>query len=163
MPYRLDTFYDAMASLAVTSDASTNRRSVATPTPHPASTSAGWSADPKEVAGACTLQPALHAHRLREGTDNPPWCGSGRSVKLLDPPANEPNTRVREAYLIGHRSGDVQVAPVDVRPAVDHRDVVRTPSCVAHRKLGAKRQGTVRHTPRRGRHHLPRGRVGSRY
>jgi hypothetical protein len=32
MPYRLDT-YDAMASLAVTSDASTNRRSVATPTP----------------------------------------------------------------------------------------------------------------------------------
>jgi hypothetical protein len=22
---------------------------------------------------------ALDAHRLREGTDNPPWCGSGRS------------------------------------------------------------------------------------
>jgi len=32
MPYRLDA-YDAMASLALTSDASTNRRSVATPTP----------------------------------------------------------------------------------------------------------------------------------
>jgi hypothetical protein len=77
-------------------------------------------------------------------------------VNLLHPPANKPNTCVGEADLISHRSGDVQVAPVDVRPAVDHRDVVGTPSsCLADRKLGAKRQGRVRHTPRRGRHHLP--------
>ena len=63
-----------------------------------------------------------------EGTDNPPWCGSGRSAKLLNPPGNKPNTRVRKADLISHRNGDVQVAPVHVRPAIDHRDVVRTPS-----------------------------------
>src|SRR4051794_7316012 len=50
MPYRLDT-YDAVASLAVTSDASTNRRSIATPTPSSVHTSAGWSADPTELAG----------------------------------------------------------------------------------------------------------------
>src|SRR5919112_502151 len=91
-------------------------------------------------------------------------CGAEKwevSVKLLDPPRDKPNTRVGEADLISHRSADVQVAPIHVRPAVDDRDVVCTPSCVAHRKLGSKRQGTVRRTPRRGRHHLARGRVGS--
>jgi hypothetical protein len=90
MPYRLDT-YDAMASLALTSDASTNRRSVATPTPSSVHFRAGWSADPKEswplapadVFGDEVLEhkhggstnprlhpsePALHVHRLREGT-----------------------------------------------------------------------------------------------
>jgi hypothetical protein len=88
MPYRLDT-YDAMASLALTSDTSTKRRPIATPTPSSVHLRAGWSADPKEgwpVAPAdvfreevpernhggstrtpaYTLQPALHGHRLRE-------------------------------------------------------------------------------------------------
>jgi hypothetical protein len=96
----------------------------------------------------------------------PTTCRCGRlSVlakrSLLNPPGNKPNTRVREPDLISHRGGDVQVSSVDVRPAVDHRNVVGTPSLVAHRKLGSKRQGTVRRTPRRRRHHLPRGRVGS--
>ena len=96
MPYRLDP-NDAMASIALTSDASTNRRSVATPTPSGVHLSAGRSADPKELAGApadvfgdevlerkhgtagrrtpayTPSEPALHVHRLREGTDNPPW------------------------------------------------------------------------------------------
>src|SRR5215213_5564592 len=89
--------------------------------------------------------------------------GGGLSVlakrSLLNPPSDKPNTRVREADLISHRNGYVQVAPVYVRPAVDHRDVVGTPACVAHRKLGSKRQGAVRRTPRRGRHYLSRGRV----
>jgi hypothetical protein len=95
MPYRLDT-YDAMASIAVTSDASTNRRSVATPTPSGVHLRAGWSADPKvswplapaDVFGDEVLErkhgtagrrtpaytpsePALHVHRLREGTQKP--------------------------------------------------------------------------------------------
>src|SRR5215211_6273008 len=99
-----------------------------------------------------------------EGTDNPPW-GSGLSVlarrSLLNPPGDKPDTRVGEADLISHRKGDVQIASVHVRPTVDHRDIVGTPSCVAHRKLGAKRQSAVRRTPRRRRHYLPRGRVGS--
>src|SRR5215212_2197363 len=91
--------------------------------------------------------------------------GGGLSVlakrSLLNPPGNEPNTCVGEADLISHRNSYVQVAPIDVRPAVDHRDVVGTPACVTHRKLGSKRQGAVRRTPRRGRHYLSRGRVGS--
>src|SRR5919112_4434166 len=99
-----------------------------------------------------------------EGTDNPPW-GGGLSVlarrSLLNPPGDKPDTSVGEADLISHRNGDVQITSVHVRPAVDHRDIVGTSSCVAHSKLGAKRQGAVRSTPRRGRHHLPRGRVGS--
>src|SRR5919107_5351819 len=106
---------------------------------------------------------ALHLPRLREKAPTN-RCGAEKwevSVKLLDPPSNQPNTRVGEADLISHRSADVQVAPVHVRPAVDDRDIVCTPSCVTYRKLGSKRQGTVRRTPRRGRHHLPRGRVGS--
>jgi|tagenome__1003787_1003787.scaffolds.fasta_scaffold20438995_3 hypothetical protein len=41
----------------------------------------------------------------RKAPRNPPWCG--RSVELLDPPGNKPDTRVREADLIGHRCGDV--------------------------------------------------------
>jgi hypothetical protein len=90
MPYRLDP-YDAMASIAVTSDASTNRRSVATPTPSGVHLRAGWSADAKESEpsapadvfgdevlerkhGGSTnpaytpLESALHVHRLTEGT-----------------------------------------------------------------------------------------------
>jgi hypothetical protein len=38
-------------------------------------------------------------------------CGGGLSVlakrSLLNPPSDKPNTRVREAYLISHRNGDV--------------------------------------------------------
>jgi hypothetical protein len=95
MPYRLDT-YDAIASLALTSDASTNRRSVATPTPSSVHLRAGWSADPKEswtlapadVFGDEVLEhkhggstnprlhpsePALHVQRLiEEGTQTTP-------------------------------------------------------------------------------------------
>src|SRR5215212_5346871 len=85
------------------------------------------------------------------------------TAKLLDPPGNKPNTSVGEADLISHRSGDVQIASVHVRRTVDHRDIVGTPACVTHRKLGAKRQGAVRRTPRRRRHQLPRGCVGSWY
>src|SRR5215204_85823 len=91
LPYRLDT-YDAMASLALTSHTSTKRRSIAT-LRHPASTSAGSSADPKEgwLGAPADVFRNEMLERKHGGSMNPRARRSAGAT--CSPPQKAPTTR----------------------------------------------------------------------
>src|SRR5215212_4060750 len=65
-------------------------------------------------------------------------------------PRHKADARGREADLISHRSGDVQVASGYVGSAVDDGHVIGARALVADRKFGPERERVMRRSPRRG-------------